>query len=350
MPGSMSESHLRALAGRDPLSADDVARAVDRCFAPIRVQVSGRSGVGKSTVRAVLDASGALLDGSVALLDGSVALSGDRMSVVETAPMDVPGSLDPVLDGDVLVHVMGGGPQQADLDVVCAATEVVAVLAKADTLDDEDAAARALSLTVGVPVYPLMGTIAAALARDQPETFASLRPIAAQILPEMLLTPDRFLSAELPIPREERAVLSEQIELHGVRVVTRALTADPGIDDAALRSLLADESGADAVVAAVRRAIDGVMTDRQGRLLHELTAVCARHPLTTEELEGYLASDEVVVIAMRSGLRALGEAEEADPTPATVRTWRARSTSARDPGEARAALAVARGYLRSVIR
>ncbi|AYJ47945.1 hypothetical protein [Rhodococcus sp. P1Y] len=327
----VSANNVRALA----VAETDLGRAIgalaDRCFGSVRVQVSGRTGVGKSTVRSVLAAHPDLR------LDG--------VDVTEAASIDVPRSPDPVLDGDVVIHVVTSGAQPADLDVVASAREVVAVLAKADTIDHLPVVVDRLSASMGVTVHPLMGTVAASVLRGLPASFDALRPSVAAITGDMLLSPERLLRAKLPTARSARLALVEQIEMGGVRTVVEALAANPSADDATLRLLLTDRSGADAVARAVRRAARNVRIDRQGRLLHRLTELAGEHPEAVE-LERYLGSDEVVVAIMRSALRALGEKEEPNPTLDTAQHWQTRWRSSREPAQARAALAVARGYLR----
>lgn len=324
-------ARVRALAARDTSLGSEIDSAVERCFAGVRVQVSGRTGVGKSSVRTVLTAHH--------------DLRFTDTEITEAPSIDVPRSPDPVLDGDVLVHVLASGAHQADIDVVASATGAVAVLAKADAVDNLDGVVDGLSVSVGATVYPLMGTIAASTMHGRPPTFDPLRPAAEAITADMLLTPERFLRARLPTPRQIRVDFVEQIEMFGIRTVVDALRTNPAIDDATLRLLLAEKSGMDAVARAVREAVDGVRVDRQGRLLHRLTELAAQYP-DAEELETYLGSDEAVVAIMRSALRALGETEDPNPTLLLAQQWNERWRTTREPAHARAALAVARGYLR----
>ena len=327
----VSSGTVRGLAAQGTALGRAIGEAADRCFAAVRVQVSGRTGVGKSSVRAVLTAHH--------------DLRVDGVDITEAASIDVPRSPDPVLDGDVLVHVLASGAHPADIDAVASATEVVFVLAKADTIDHLDTVVARLSASVGATVYPLMGTVAASVMRGLPASFGLLRPAANAVTTDMLLTPERFVRATLPMPRQARVELLEQVETCGVRIAVETLTANPNTDDATLRLLLAERSGVDALARAVRQAVDDVRIDRQGKLLHRLTELAAEHPDATE-LERYLGSDEAVVAIMRSALRALGEPEEPHPTLRTAQQWQSRWQSADEPSRARAALAVTRGYLR----
>lgn len=331
----IAEDGVRALAVADTEVGRAIDAAADRCFAVVRIQVSGRTGVGKSSVRSVLAAHPDLRITDV--------------EMTEAASIDVPRSPDPVLDGDVVVHVMAGGAQPADANVVASAKEVVPVLAKADTIDDLDAIVGRLSASLGRSVYFLMGTTATSVMRGLPSSFDSLRRAADAVTADMLLTPERFLRAKLPMPRPVREELVEQIEIRGVAIAVDALVANPATDDATLRLLLTERSGADAVARAVRQAVDAVRVDRQGRLLHRLTELAAEYP-SARELERFLGSDEAVVAIMRSALRALGEQEEPNPTLDTAHRWHERRRGSTEPAHARAALAVARGYMRLRVR
>ncbi|MGB2949348.1 MAG: hypothetical protein WBB99_10540 [Rhodococcus sp. (in: high G+C Gram-positive bacteria)] len=338
----MSSDRVRALAQvvGDPRIQQEIRIAADACFAPIRVLVSGRTGVGKSSVRAALHTR------------HDVGLS---EVVVEAASIDVPRAPDPELDGDVIVHVLAGGVHRADVDAVAqaierAAAELVVVLAKADTVDDPELLVEQMSAAMGVTVFPLMSTIAVSLAQGKPESFDALRAVARAMTAEMLLTPDRFVAADLPVSRHERLELLGHLETFGIGVVTAALLENSATEDAILRVLLARRSGIDDVAQAVKEAVDGVQVQRDGRLLHRLTELAVQNPASCPEIEQYLASDEAVVAVMRAGLHALGEPETDLPTYETVQLWHERFRSAGSPAQARAALAVARGYMRLATR
>ncbi|MBY6412931.1 hypothetical protein HQ346_21875 [Rhodococcus sp. BP-252] len=336
----VDQGRLRRLASessvRDAHLGREIDLALDRCFARIRVQVSGRVGVGKSTVRAVVEAA----------LSESVGF-GDAVDITEAAAVDVPRSPDPILDGDVVVHVLAGGAQAADVEVLSSVATAVAVLAKADTLDDASDTVARSAATVGVPVLPLMATVARSLSRGEPSSFADLRCTAASLPDDAVLTPDRFaLAAPDAETGRRRRVLVDQVEMAGVRLLVGILRNDPTVDDATLRLMLADASGVRPVLDAVGRCIDGIRTDREGRLLHRLTELCAEHPRVSEEIERYLATDEAVLAVMRSALRAVGEARDLGQPLAAAVEWHRRARSASNPDFCRAAVAISRGYLR----
>lgn len=340
----VNQVRLRSLASsvseRDPVSGREIELALDRCFAPIRVQVSGRVGVGKSSVRAVLTSS-------------TVPAFTD-VEITETAAMDVPSAPDPDLDGDVVVYVLTSGAQKADVDAVTSASLVVPVLAKADTVDDLSGVLDRLTSAVGIEVLPLMGTIARTVSEGAPKSFEMLRRAAPHLSSDMMLTRERFLRADISpasVSRDtptaaERDELVEQIEILGVRTVVEALGSDPTMDDVRIRLLLLGVSGAARFTDTVRRSVARVRVERQARLLHRLTELAAEHPTSAEELETFLASDEAVLAIMRSALDALGETVEPGDEVESAALWLARAQSTEDPNHSRAARAISRGYLR----
>ncbi|MFC8177876.1 hypothetical protein ACFULT_03310 [Rhodococcus sp. NPDC057297] len=332
----ISEGRVRALAPSGTVLRREVDAEADACFREIRIQVTGRAGVGKTTVRSVLSAHHELRTTDAA--------------IEETASIDVPRVPDPELDGDVVVYVVAGDAQAVDIDAARGARGVVVpVLAKADAVDRLQDVVDGVSSKLGCTVHPLMGTIAISVMSSRPPTFEPLRESAAAVTPEMLLTPERFLRAGIPMSKQSRAELVRSVEVAGVGIAARALTESPGMDDATVRLLLAEKSGLDAVVKAVRRAVENVRAARQGRLLVRLNQLAARHQ-ESMEIERYLASDEAVFAGMRAALHTLGESEHPNPTLATVRSWRERRDTALEPAAARAATAVGRGYLRMLSR
>lgn len=343
----VSSDRVRGLAQTtvDPALGREIDIAAERCFAPVRVVVSGRTGVGKSSVRAALSVRG----------DNDTGVVGPDLILTEAASIDVPRAPDPDLDGDVVVHVLAGGLHQADIDAIASAdrrddTTVVVILTKADSIEDPGGVAELMSERLGTRVLPLMSTIATNVAHGRPPSFDSLRPVAHAVTADMLLTPERFLAADIAISRRERSELLEYIEPFGVAIVAAALKDNPAADDAILRALLARTSGIDDAARAVGSAVDGIRVDRQGRLLRRLAELSAHDPAGNAAIEQYLTTDEAVVAVMRAALRACGEPEVDSPTYLAAQQWHDRFRSARDPGQARAALAIARGYTRIAAR
>lgn len=267
------------------------------------------------------------------------------MEITESSPVDEPRSPDPVLDGDVLVHVVAGGAQPADVEVVSSASALVVVLAKADTVDDVPSVLARLTHVLGVPVLPLSGIIANTVLVGEPASFDGVRDALESISDDVLLTPERFESAECSMSMQQRRDLVDRIEMLGVRTVVAALREDRDRSATRLRRALAEVSGLTPVIDAVRSTIGGVRVDREGVLLHRLTELCFEFPTASDALEEYLASDEAVLAIMRSALRASGESESSGPPLDAALAWHRRALSG-DPSRRRAALAISRGYLR----
>ena len=131
-------------------AAADIAGAAGQALAdataPIRIQVAGRAGVGRTTVVGVLERAG-------------------FAHVTETSAVDAPGSPDPVLDGDVVVYVLSGSPRTPDVDALRRAprTGTVALVNKADLLTSWAVALRIAAeceSETGVPTLPLVGRAA----------------------------------------------------------------------------------------------------------------------------------------------------------------------------------------------
>lgn len=115
--------------------------ALDGCrrrdAADVRIEVTGRAGVGRSALVAAL--------GPMAGAD-----------VVETDAWDRPGATDPELRGDVVVLAVLDPPRVADRAAASAAGDrLLPVLVKADTVADPDGAAARTSSTFGRPCLPV---------------------------------------------------------------------------------------------------------------------------------------------------------------------------------------------------
>ncbi|MFC9789770.1 hypothetical protein [Rhodococcus sp. NPDC127528] len=114
---------LHSLGEADRTAAATIGRVARQVDAVIRVEVTGRSGVGKSAFVAALGP-----------IPGAV--------VEQTASWDVPGASDPDLTADVVVLVVVDPPRSADRAALRAAGDrALVVLSKADTLGDPQGAA-----------------------------------------------------------------------------------------------------------------------------------------------------------------------------------------------------------------
>ncbi|CAM3174404.1 G domain-containing protein [Prescottella defluvii] len=120
--------------GGEPLRALDLYRE------PIRIQVVGRAGSGRTTTVRLLERAG-------------------FTDVFETAAVDAPGTADPELDGDVVVYVLAGGLRTPDVEALRRAPSAVtvAILGKADMHGSWAAAWAAVACTTetGVPTVPM---------------------------------------------------------------------------------------------------------------------------------------------------------------------------------------------------
>lgn len=164
----------------------------------IDVQVTGRAGVGRSAVLAVLAAAGGV---------GGVGFA-------ETDAWDVPGAADPALTGDLVVLVLCGPPRPVDLVAVRAApARVLAVLNKADALTDPAAVAVSGGAELGLECLPVAAGVGPAGAGVDP-----LRAVVRGLIDEV---------------RAERAaaLLSVLRGLTGVAAVRDRVEAYLGADE-----------------------------------------------------------------------------------------------------------------------
>ncbi len=132
------------LLGRIAADIGGAARqALDEATGPIRIQVAGRAGVGRTAVVGVLARAG-------------------LGSVTESSAVDVPGAADPVLDGDVVVYVLSGALRTPDVDALRRAPRgaTIALVNKADLLASWGVALRIAAeceAETGVRTLPLVG-------------------------------------------------------------------------------------------------------------------------------------------------------------------------------------------------
>ena len=296
---------------RDRVASSDARESVDTAvhdrLRPMTARVTGRSGVGKSAVLAVLDA----------------------------APLDVDGL-------DVRWHEGRADSSEGE------------VLTKADTLDDPAAAAAAASEQLGRTVLPLMGTTAAGLRgvgrAGAPLDMSDVRAVAAADLrPTDLMTVDRFRAADLAVSTSRREALIECIELRGLALLVDLLRQPTAVSDGDAVRMLADATGADAVIAAVSTAVSAAAAARDVELHRRLHRISARNRRARAAVESYLASDEAVAAEMRHAALRLGVPIETGSEQVTLEQavlWKQRAAAAGDPDVRRSALALCRGHVR----
>lgn len=313
---------------------------------PPRIQITGRSGAGRSTVTRAL-----------ALL-----------AAEETGPVDEPGSPDPVLDGDLVLYVLAGAPLPADRRVLAALPRerAVVVLNKADAVGarwaDAVAAAERCAADLGIATVPVVATLAERTRSGtvSAEDLAALRALAARDDPALTLAPDLFLAPGPDLAARER--LLRDWDLYGVSCALTALRHDPRLGAAALRQLLHAASGIDPLHRLLHRRYEQIAALRGGDLLDEITRLAARAVPSPDSrardlLEQHLESDAARWLGLRAGLACPHVAHLAagypDPAPAgaddalqRARRWRAVAAGDLPAPARRAALRVHTGYVR----
>lgn len=340
------------------VTADDGAReAVDIALQdrlrPLTVRVTGRTGVGKSAILAILE---------------SVRLDADGLDVRVREDSGTDNT-----DFDVLVYVIAGAVSPVDTAFLSSSTGgapggTVVVLTKADTLDDPTAAAAAASHQLARTVLPVMGATAAGLrctglggmgpggtgGSGVSLVMADVRAVAAsEVSPADLLSADRFLAADITVSRRRREALIECIELRGVALLIDVLRQRTAVSDGDALRELADATGVDAVLAAVSTAVSVSAANRDAHLHRSLQQISARHRQVRGAVESYLASDEAVAAEMRCAALHLGVPIETGSEQVVVEQaarWKHRAAAAEDSGVRRSALALCRGYVRMLRR
>lgn len=325
-------------------------RAVERYRRAPAVQVTGRAGVGKTTLARALA----------------------RPDIVETAPLDTPGVPDPVLDGDVVVYVVAESLQPPDVAALQAlrGTALVA-LNKADVLAVGGggwgavlARADEYAKDLAVQVVPVVAAIAATAARATmtPAETRSLRTLGDLNDPTLLLGADLFLGADVIIDARARRTMLDRWELYGLDCAMTALRHEPDLSPESVTGLLHAVSGIDGFRAALDRTLSQALAGRGAALLDELDRLAARSAAARNDIEAYLRSDEALFMGLTSGLAAPELAGIADRRsvlrPASAEQardladwWREVAQGpAAGPGARRAALRVQHAYTRAWAR
>jgi hypothetical protein len=254
-----------------------------RLAAPLRVAVSGRRTVGRSTVtRALARAAG----------------SGGGITVTTRQ------------DADLEVYVIAEVIKPEDRDAIAAAPRpVLAVLNKADLIGAAQqqahihgptSAARArcarLSALVGVPVEPVVGVLAVAAVDDllDDALWTALQVLATR--PADLDSPDIFAAGEHPVPAEIRRRLLDILDLFGITQAVAAIRRGATATDT--RVLLRRLSCIDGV-------IDKIGTvGAQVHYLRVLDAVAELETMavTNRKVGEFLARDDTVIARMAAAV------------------------------------------------
>ncbi|WP_327142746.1 hypothetical protein [Nocardia sp. NBC_01327] len=198
---------------------------------PPRIQVTGRSRAGKSTVRNALS----------------------LISAEETAPIDVPGQPDPVLDGDLILYVLPGVLDPADRRVLATLSpdRTLVVLNKADAIGTRwsDAALTAdrHTATLGLRTLPAVASLAVH-TRAGTFTDADLRTLhrhRTRTDPAFTLTPDLFTDPAIAEDTPARRTLLTRWDLYGISCALTALRHNPALHPRSLLQILHSASGID---------------------------------------------------------------------------------------------------------
>ncbi|MBT0768206.1 dynamin family protein [Kineosporia sp. J2-2] len=96
-----------------------------------------------------------------------------------------------------------------------------------------------------VPVAGLVGHAAMTLRQNEYQVLARLADLPRERLDRLLLTADRFLDTQVPVPRRERAYILDRLGLFGVRDSLRAIEAGEARSAAELAARLNRVSGLD---------------------------------------------------------------------------------------------------------
>ncbi|MEV5648181.1 hypothetical protein AB0L57_08015 [Nocardia sp. NPDC052254] len=335
--------------GADPLIADQLAAAAARHRRPLRIQLAGRAGAGRSTLLRAL------------------AL----MSAEETAPVDRPGAPDPVLDADLVVYVLAGSLQPADRRILesLRRENTLVVLNKADAVGsrwgDAVVAADRAAHGLRVPVAPVVAELAVRTRSGTPaeEDLRTLRRHAAGSGSALTLSPELFVDEAAGPDVAERQAVLERWGLYGVSCALVALRYEPELGPQQLLQLLHAASGIDPVHVGLHDRYEQIGALRGAELLDELIRIAARSVPRADGgrardlIEDYLAGEEALWIGIRAGLAAPEVRHlaagypapmpfDADDALARAQRWRAVAAGDMPATARRAAIRLHNGYMR----
>ncbi len=215
--------------------------------AKVTFTVSGRAGVGVSTVVRALSGAG-------------ITVGGDG--------------------GDVRIRVLAEVAKPEDLAALrWADGPTVVVLTKADLLGPRPATAPG---PCGVPLRGLLAVAALDPAVLDDPMLAALRTLTTA--PADLSSVDAFVTAPHVIPVDQRQRLLDRLDLFGIARAVLELRAAPGIGPVALRRVLREVSGIDAVLSELAVAVAEVRYRRLLGVIAELEALAGTAPDVAELL------------------------------------------------------------------
>jgi hypothetical protein len=311
----------------DALAGAGLARLADRVRAPLRVAVSGRRGVGVSTVVAALSGAG----------------------------FDVAHGVGADIDVYVVAEVLKPEDRAA---LAAAHRPAYVVFTKADLagfgpggpLSRARRQADRLTALTGVPAGPLVGLLAAldlgALAGD---ALAALGTLVSH--PADLRSPDAFVAAPHPVGTQMRAHLIETLDLFGIAHAVMTLRGEPDAGAERLAAVLRRASGIEEVRRGIERAGAQVRYNRVAAVCDELEV----RAITDATVARFLRCDDTVLVRMSAAVdvvEAAGLAVDRSDEPAAhlerARLWRRYAAGPVSPVHARCGVDISRGSLRLI--
>ncbi len=284
MDTDRSRADVAAALGRltDHSGSSRWAQHGRHLMAAVTFSVTGRPGVGVSTVGRALSGAG-------------IAVGAD--------------------DGDVRVRVLAEVAKPEDHAALCsAAGPTVVVLAKADLVGIDGPAEPGPR---AVPLRALLAVAGLDPAVIDDAMLGALRTLTT--VPADLSSVDAFIAGAHVIPVDLRQRLLERLDLFGIARAVLELRAAPDLGPAALRRVLRNASGIDAVLRELDAAVAEVRYRRLLAVTTELEALAAADPDVAALLrdEGILSARMTAATAV---LRAAG-LRVGEPGPAEALRW-----------------------------
>ena len=225
---------------QNEVTATALGECADAYRATVRVEVTGRAGVGRTALVSAL---------------GAVPCA----EIVETTAWDRPDAEDPSLDGDVVVLVVLDSPRAADRAAVAAAGDrLVLVLGKADTVADVARSVERVTDLFG-PCLPVstgravsgVGAVRAEIVRRVTATRAGRAARLQRLIrdldrvPELRDAVDEFTSSDEGVRLAAEAMPGDDVEGDALaRVRHWRATAAAAPDAATARAALARQRAA----------------------------------------------------------------------------------------------------------
>lgn len=292
-----------------------------RLAAPVPVSVSGRDGVGRTTVAAALAGAGVAVTPDPAVADVGVVVIAEVLKPEDRATLDRLGRPGVVVLNKADVTGFGaGGP-----------------MALANRR-----AAHYQTLT-GVPTVPMIASLADVAIDD--EMLGALRTLLHT--PADLSSVEAFVTAPHPVSSRVRRRLIATLDRFGIAHAALALEA--GVEADALAGLLRRLSGVERVLEQLDAAAAPLRYRRLKDVITELHALATQ----SEQLAEFLRSDETVLTVMTAAVHVVEAAgvcvDRGDEATAHLRRavhWRRYGRGPVDTLHRTCAADITRGSLR----